>query len=100
MTSEPERHQREGEHKHVSQPADRFVRRVDRAAPPGSECGLAGACVQNMVLSERIRALHGELATIRARLDRLDAVLSRGMAVLLANLTGVVLMLARQFLLK
>ena len=71
-----------------------------RGMPSGGDCGFAGTCLQSVVLSERIRALHGEMATIRSRLDRLDTVLSRGMAVLLANLTGMVLMLGKQFLLK
>ncbi len=87
----------------MSRPADRFARgsgHVDRDTPFGSGCGPAGTCFHSMVLSERIRGLHGELATIRTRLDRLETVLSRAVAVLLANLTGVVLMLARQFLLK
>jgi hypothetical protein len=39
------------------------------------------------------------MAEIRRRLERLETVLTRGMAVLLANLTGIVLMLAKQFLL-
>ena len=62
--------------------------------------GFTEPCLQSVVLNERIRALHSELATIRSRLDRLETVLSRGTAVLLANLTGVVLMLAKQFLLR
>ena len=68
-----------------------------RGVPSGGNCGFAGTCMQSVVLGERIRALHGEIATIRTRLDRLETVLSRGTAVLLANLTGVVLMLAKQF---
>ena len=89
----------------MSHPTDSFVRgtgRTDRGMPSRAsrDCGFAETCLQSVVLSERIRALYGELATIRTRLDRLDTVLSRGMAVLLANLTGMVLMLAKQFLLK
>jgi len=87
----------------MSHPAGSFVRGTGpagRGMPSGNDCGFAGTCLQSAVLSERIRALHGEIATIRSRLDRLDTVLSRGMAVLLANLTGMVLMLAKQFLLK
>jgi len=89
----------------MSHPTGSFVRdagRTGRGMPSSAsrDCGLAGTCLQSVVLSERIRALHGEIATIRSRLDRLDTVLSRGMAVLLANLTGMVLMLAKQFLLK
>ena len=87
----------------MSQPTGSFVHGTghpDRCMPAAGEYRFAETCLQSMVLSERIRALHGELATIRTRLDRLETVLSRGMAVLLANLTGVVLMLAKQFLLR
>ena len=87
----------------MSQPMDSLARgagHTDRGVPSGGNCGFAGTCMQSVVLSERIRAFHGEMATIRTRLDRLETVLSRGTAVLLANLTGVVLMLAKQFLLK
>jgi len=87
----------------VSQPMyslGRGAGHTDHGVPSGGDCGFAGTCLQSVVLSERIRALHGEMATIRTRLDRLETVLSRGMAVLLANLTGVVLMLAKQLLMK
>ena len=87
----------------MGQAMESFPNGMDRAGrdiPLAGGCSLSETCLQSMVLSERIRALHSEMATIRSRLDRLETVLSRGMAVLLANLTGVVLMLAKQFLLK
>jgi len=70
----------------MSHPTDSFVRgagRTDRGMPSGAsrDCGFAGTCLQSVVLSERIRALYGELATIRTRLDRLDTVLSHASSV-------------------
>lgn len=62
--------------------------------------GGAEPCVHGLLLGERMFSLHGDMAEIRRRLERLETVLTRGMAVLLANLLGIVLMLARQFLLK
>ncbi|MCD6287756.1 MAG: hypothetical protein J7M12_01440 [Candidatus Hydrogenedentes bacterium] len=55
-------------------------------------------CVHGLLLDERITSVHTEIAEVRRRLERLETVLTRGMAVLLANLTGIVLMLAREFL--
>jgi hypothetical protein len=61
--------------------------------------GGAEPCVHGLLLGERLSSVHEDMAEIRRRLERLETVLTRGMAVLLANLTGIVLMLAKQFLL-
>ena len=62
--------------------------------------GGAEPCVHGLLLGERMSSFHGDMGEIRRRLERLETVLMRGMAVLLANLTGIMLMLAREFLLK
>lgn len=76
---------------------DLYMRDEDK---PVLTSGGPDPCVHGMLLDERLSSLHGDIAEIRRRLERLETVLARSMAVLLANLTGIVLMLARQFLLK
>ena len=80
-----------------------LARSIERAGHDrlySAGCTGGDTCFQGLVLGERIRTLHDEVASVQRRLDRLESVLGRGMAVLLANLTGMVLMLAKQFLLS
>ena len=53
-------------------------------------------CAYERVAAVEFRNLNADIEEVRDRVERLEAVLSRGINLLTANLVGVVLMLAQQ----
>jgi hypothetical protein len=53
-------------------------------------------CAYERVAAVEFRNLNADIEEVRDRVERLEAVLSRGINLLIANLVGVVLMLAQQ----
>jgi hypothetical protein len=53
------------------------------------------ACRYEMVYDVQFRHLQGELGELKARVQRLEAAISRGVMLLVANLAGVVATLAQ-----
>jgi hypothetical protein len=53
-------------------------------------------CRYAAVYEVQMGTLREDLAELKARMDRLEALLSRGVLLLVANLTGVVIALAHQ----
>ncbi len=53
-------------------------------------------CAYERVAAVEFRSLNADIEEVRDRVERLEAVLSRGINLLIANLVGVVLMLAQQ----
>ena len=55
-------------------------------------------CKYAAVYEVQMGTLREDLAELKARMDRLEALLSRGVLLLVANLTGVVIALAHQIM--
>jgi hypothetical protein len=53
-------------------------------------------CAYERVAAVEFRNLNADIEEVRDRVERLEAVLSRGINLLIANLVGVLLMLAQQ----
>ena len=60
-------------------------------------CAQEDYCAMGMVYEEKFGHFASELAELRRRIDKLETTLSRGITLLVANLTGIIVMLLETF---
>ena len=60
-------------------------------------CAQEDYCAMGMVYEEKFGHFASELAELRRRIDKVETTLSRGITLLVANLTGIIVMLLETF---
>jgi len=60
-------------------------------------CAQEDYCAMGLVYEEKFAHFASELAELRRRIDKVETTLSRGITLLVANLTGIIVMLLETF---
>jgi hypothetical protein len=60
-------------------------------------CAQEDYCAMGMVYEEKFGHFASELADLRRRIDKVETTLLRGITLLVANLTGIIVMLLETF---
>ena len=60
-------------------------------------CAQEDYCAMGMVYEEKFAHFASELAELRRRIGKVETTLSRGITLLVANLTGIIVMLLETF---
>jgi len=60
-------------------------------------CSQDDYCAMGMVYEEKFAHFASELAELRRRIDKVETTLSRGITLLVANLTGIIVILLETF---
>ena len=60
-------------------------------------CAQEDYCAMGMVYEEKFAHFASELSDLRRRIEKVETTLSRGITLLVANLTGIIVMLLETF---
>lgn len=62
-----------------------------------TDCAQEGYCAMDMVYEEKFGHFASELADLKQRIEKVEATLSRGVSLLVANLAGIIVILLETF---
>lgn len=62
-----------------------------------TDCAQESYCAMDMVYEEKFGHVASELAELKRRIEKVEATLSRGVSLLVANLAGIIVILLETF---